>query len=356
MDESLKEKLERLEAELVDYQFETGADTVWNRGSGSNLQFVANGRLDKLEKVLLDGKELSNHDFTKSSPKTTIELQEAFLGTLEQGKHTLELVYSDGKAETGFTVMQGTSHLDLTDLPAFDGLTEVEVDGISYPIQELDGKRHVMLPETGDLLTIYTYRNGSAENTHDNYPTGMRVFRINRSVNGATVTELPELADLLIYSGCSIRINGNRGIRMITSMTQSNKDALTGDGLAGFTMLESGTVVQWADSFTGSLNLDSGKHNYAYKRGTADPVFATSGGLTQYTNVLVGFNLDQCSKDIVMRPYVILEDADGKQYTLYGGRVTRSISYIAWQNRDTYQPGTEAYDYVHELMGNTTAG
>lgn len=356
VDESLKEKLERLEAELVDYQFETGADTVWNRGSGSNLQFVANGRLDKLEKVLLDGKELSNHDFTKSSPKTTIELQEAFLGTLEQGKHTLELVYSDGKAETGFTVMQGTSHLDLTDLPAFDGLTEVEVDGISYPIQELDGKRHVMLPETGDLLTIYTYRNGSAENTHDNYPTGMRVFRINRSVNGATVTELPELADLLIYSGCSIRINGNRGIRMITSMTQSNKDALTGDGLAGFTMLESGTVVQWADSFTGSLNLDSGKHNYAYKRGTADPVFATSGGLTQYTNVLVGFNLDQCSKDIVMRPYVILEDADGKQYTLYGGRVTRSISYIAWQNRDTYQPGTEAYDYVHELMGNTTAG
>ena len=356
VDESLKEKLERLEAELVDYQFETGADTVWNRGSGSNLQFVANGRLDKLEKVLLDGKELSNHDFTKSSPKTTIELQEAFLGTLEQGKHTLELVYSDGKAETGFTVMQGTSHLDLTDLPAFDGLTEVEVDGISYPIQDLDGKRHVMLPETGDLLTIYTYRNGSAENTHDNYPTGMRVFRISRSVNGATVTELPELADLLIYSGCSIRINGNRGIRMITSMTQSNKDALTGDGLAGFTMLESGTVVQWADSFTGSLNLDSGKHNYAYKRGTADPVFATSGGLTQYTNVLVGFNLDQCSKDIVMRPYVILEDADGKQYTLYGGRVTRSISYIAWQNRDTYQPGTEAYDYVHELMGNTTAG
>ena len=356
VDESLKEKLERLEAELVDYQFETGADTVWNRGSGSNLQFVANGRLDKLEKVLLDGKELSNHDFTKSSPKTTIELQEAFLGTLEQGKHTLELVYSDGKAETGFTVTQGTSHLDLTDLPAFDGLTEVEVDGISYPIQELDGKRHVMLPETGDLLTIYTYRNGSAENTHDNYPTGMRVFRINRSVNGATVTELPELADLLIYSGCSIRINGNRGIRMITSMTQSNKDALTGDGLAGFTMRESGTVVQWADSFTGSLNLDSGKHNYAYKRGTADPVFATSGGLTQYTNVLVGFNLDQCSKDIVMRPYVILEDADGKQYTLYGGRVTRSISYIAWQNRDTYQPGTEAYDYVHELMGNTTAG
>ena len=356
VDQSLKEKLERLEAELVDYQFETGADTVWNRGSGSNLQFVANGRLDKLEKVLLDGKELSNHDFTKSSPKTTIELQEAFLGTLEQGKHILELVYSDGKAETGFTVMQGTSHLDLTDLPAFDGLTEVEVDGISYPIQELDGKRHVMLPETGDLLTIYTYRNGSAENTHDNYPTGMRVFRINRSVNGVTVTELPELADLLIYSGCSIRINGNRGIRMITSMTQSNKDALTGDGLAGFTMLESGTVVQWADSFTGSLNLDSGKHNYAYKRGTADPVFATSGGLTQYTNVLVGFNLDQCSKDIVMRPYVILEDADGKQYTLYGGRVTRSISYIAWQNRDTYQPGTEAYDYVHELMGNTTAG
>ena len=84
----------------------------------------------------------------------------------------------------------------------------------------------------------------------------------------------------------------------------------------------------------------------------ADPVFGTSGGLTQYTNVLVGFDLEECSKDIVMRPYIILQDAEGNQYTLYGGLVTRSISYIAWQNRDTYKPGTAAYKYVHELMGD----
>ena len=357
VDERLKEKLARLENELKDYQFESGADSTWIRGSGMGLQFVANGRLDKLEKVLLNGEALSADDFTKGSPKTTIVLQAVLLESLEDGEHTLELVYSNGKVEAGFTVMQGTNYLELTDVSAFDGQTEVEVNGISYPIQELDGKRYVMLPETGDLLTTYTYHNGSDENIHDNYPTGMRVFRINRSASGTTVTELAELADLLQYSGCSIRVTGNRGVRMITSLEQGKKAALTGAGLAGFTLEEYGTVVTWAsDLGEGDLNLNSGKHNFAYKRGVADPVFGTSGNLTQYTNVLVDFSLEECSKDIVMRPYIILKDAAGNQHTLYGGHVTRSISYIAWQNRDTYQPGTAAYDYVHELMGNTAAG
>ena len=51
-----------------------------------------------------------------------------------------------------------------------------------------------------------------------------------------------------------------------------------------------------------------------------------------------------------MRPYIILRDAQGQAVTLYGGTVSRSIRYIAWQNQDTYQPGTDAYNYVHELM------
>ena len=55
-----------------------------------------------------------------------------------------------------------------------------------------------------------------------------------------------------------------------------------------------------------------------------------------------------------MRPYIILKDADGNQYTLYGGMVTRSISYIAWQNRDTFKSDTDAYKYVHDLMSGYT--
>ena len=79
-------------------------------------------------------------------------------------------------------------------------------------------------------------------------------------------------------------------------------------------------------------------------------MFATSGNLTQYTNVLVGFTNDQCKDDIAMRPYIILEDAEGEQFTLYGGTIYRSIGYIAYQNRNAFQPGTAAYNYVWEII------
>ena len=79
-------------------------------------------------------------------------------------------------------------------------------------------------------------------------------------------------------------------------------------------------------------------------------MFASPGNLIQYTNVLVGFTLDQCKEDIAMRPYIILEDGEGNQITLYGGTIYRSIGYIAYQNRSVFQPKTAAYDYVWELI------
>jgi hypothetical protein len=98
------------------------------------------------------------------------------------------------------------------------------------------------------------------------------------------------------------------------------------------------------------LGKSYARSNYAYKRGVADPVFAYSGNLVQYTNVLVGFNLDQCKEDIAMRPYMILEDTEGKHVTIYGGTVYRSIGYIAYQNRGVFAPGSAAYNYVWEII------
>ena len=92
------------------------------------------------------------------------------------------------------------------------------------------------------------------------------------------------------------------------------------------------------------------KSNYAYKFGVADPVFATTDDLVQYTNVLVGFTLDQCKDDIAMRPYIILTDANGYQITIYGGIVYRSIGYIAYQNRTVFKPDSSSYDYVWDII------
>ena len=342
-------KLEELEDALGFHRIVEGEGSVWFKGSGLKLTFKANGSMEGFKGVKLDGKLITA--FTTDPGSNAVALEPALLQGLTLGEHKLRFVYADGETRDAvFTVKVSPNYLDLEGKDEFNGQTEVWVDGVAYPVETLGG-RYVNLPDSGSLLTIYTYQQGNSNGSHDNYPTGMKVYRIERTQNGATVEHLAALDDLLQYSGCSIRVNGKQGIRMITSLTQQNKDALTSTGLAGFTLEEYGTVVSWVKELgNASLTLDNGRHNYAYKKDVADPIFAASGGLTQYTNVLVGFNLEQCKDDIVMRPYIVLKDADGQLVTLYGGTVTRSIGYIACQNRNTFQPGSAAYQYVWEII------
>ena len=242
------------------------------------------------------------------------------------------------------------NYLDVTNKPEFDGKTTVTVDGVEYPIEETGDRRYVNLPETGDLLTIYSFKDGTPAGSYTNYPTGMQVFRITRQEGGATAEEITEFANLLNYAGCSIRLTGTKGIRMITGIGENARTALTGArGLGGYTLEEYGTVVMRG---VGTPTLEnSNSHNFAYKKGKADPVFARAGGMIQYTNVLVGFSLEDCKDTLTLRPYIKLKDmTTGETVTLYGGCVSRSIGYIARQNANTYQPGTAGYKYVHEII------
>ena len=64
----------------------------------------------------------------------------------------------------------------------------------------------------------------------------------------------------------------------------------------------------------------------------------------------VSFNLDQGKDDLAMRPYMILSDETGRRIMIYGGIVYRSIGYIAYQNRNVFQPKTASYNYVWEII------
>ena len=240
--------------------------------------------------------------------------------------------------------------------------SSVWIDGLIYPVQTENGKSIIQLPE-GDAfyMQTYTFHIGDESDVHTQYPTSMQVWKVEKNAEGVfTAQRIEELDDLLQYSGSSIRITGNKGIRMITSITKGNKSALTGEGLAGFTLEEYGTALCWATDLAPGEDLVLGKDytrsNYAYKKGVADPIFAQTDTLIQYTNVLVGFDDDQCIPDIAMRPYIILSDAEGNQVTLYGGTVYRSIGYIAWQNRTVFKPGSASYDFVwgiiHHVYGD----
>ena len=232
-----------------------------------------------------------------------------------------------------------------------EGESQVTLDGVAYPIQkDGEGNAYVDLPVAESyLLTAYSYND--AADAHGRYPIGMRCYRLAKNGAAVQVERLSAFDNLLRYAGTSIRLTGKKGIRMITSVDGALKSALIKEGVYGLTLVEYGTVLARASAIGGGdLTLQNGKSNYAYKRGVADPVFAYAGSLVQYTNVLVGFSNEDCKEDIAMRPYMILQDAAGTSYTLYGGTVYRSIGYVAYQNRNSFRPGTAAYDYVREII------
>ncbi len=245
----------------------------------------------------------------------------------------------------------------LLDLTGLNLAGDITIDGVDYPIEASNDTLYVTIPETGDLFTYYGYKNIWASNEHSNYPTSMSVYAIERTPTGSTAREITELQDLLTYAGCSIRISGKQGIRMITALDEATKKALTGKGLAGYTLEEYGTVVSWTDALGNGSFLRLGesyaRFNYAYRKGEADPVFARKNGIVQYTNVLVLENLTEADydKDLTLRAYIRLRNTEtGETVTLYGGTVTRSIYYVAKQNADTYKPGTAGYKFVHKII------
>lgn len=236
-----------------------------------------------------------------------------------------------------------------------DDQTSVWIDGAEYPVRTDGEIGYVKLPDgNARTMTLYTYDSGSDSSDQKQYPTGMKVWTLD-NVNGSyTLNRQEAFDDILQYSGMSIRVTGKKGIRMITSIERDKKENLVSDGLAGYTLKEYGTVVAWASQLNSSnplvLDKSYAMSNYAYRRGVADPVFAYDGDLMQYTNVLVNFSDEQCTKELALRPYMILENETGNAVTLYGGIVYRSIGYIAYQNRNVFAPQTEAYNYIWDII------
>ena len=231
----------------------------------------------------------------------------------------------------------------------------MDVDGKRiYPDSEGNYPRLTVPEGTTTLISVSTCNLPEGVDPHTRYPVSMAVYKATNTDGTTSVERISEMDDLLRYAGSSIRITGNKGIRLITGINASLKSALTSEGVAGYTLEEYGTLLCWASEVqNGSLSLSDAyaRHNYAYSlaNGT-DPVFRYAGDVVQYTNVLVGFSNEQCVDDIAMRPYITLRDADGNTYTLYGGIVNRSIGYIAYQNRGAFTPGTNAYNYIWDII------
>ena len=254
--------------------------------------------------------------------------------------------YTADANATLYAVWKSSLSIDEADVPASH---IAYADGVKVSVNP-DGTLN--LPEDSKVKVIETYEYAGGDDPHSRYPTDLKVWIVKENADGSRTAErISELDNILNYAGCSIRITGKRGIRMITAVPTDKKTALIAGNLAGYTLEEYGTVVGWSDALGGSdLTMDNATGGaYAYKKDVADPVFKKNGGMMQYTNVLVGFTDEMVGRDLVMRSYMILSK-DGDSIVIFGGTVQRSIGYIAYQNRNAYASGSDAYKYIWNLI------
>lgn len=88
----------------IPYDIIQGKNEKWRMGSSKTLGFICNGDIAKFVKIMVDEKDVPEGACTVESGSTVVTLTAAYLETLSIGEHTLRIVYSDGYAQTNFTI------------------------------------------------------------------------------------------------------------------------------------------------------------------------------------------------------------------------------------------------------------
>ena len=104
-EETQPEESEPEDTKPVSYKITKGNGAVWNKNSGKDLSFTADGDFQDFEKVLIDGKTLNSKYYTvKEKDGTLITLKETFLQRMENAKYTITIQFDDGEAEGTFKI------------------------------------------------------------------------------------------------------------------------------------------------------------------------------------------------------------------------------------------------------------
>ena len=94
------------------YKIIEGANSTWDETSEKPLTFRSDADFSKFVKVLLDGEILDPSNYTASSGSTIITLKPEFASTLKSGKHTIEIVSTDGSALANFYIEEAIANTD----------------------------------------------------------------------------------------------------------------------------------------------------------------------------------------------------------------------------------------------------
>ncbi len=239
-------------------------------------------------------------------------------------------------------------------LNVLDGYTDrtIHLDGAVYEAETRNGYYIVDAPNFA-MKTAVMYQYNEA-----GIPVGMSVWKLTTDGKSYSATEVKELKDLLSYHGFSVRITGKAGIRYKSGIAEAAKAALTGEGLAGYKLKESGNLImtnsnrEFYPMVLGSEKVKSGMSYGLDKDGkVVDTVFETVGGRQRFTAVLVGLPAEQYKTDFAFRGYAVLTK-DGEEITIYGPIMYRSIYALAKQALDMnlYEEGSQAQLFLKKII------
>lgn len=86
-----------------------GANTSWEQNSDGSLSIRGSGAISKFVGVKVDGNFVDVKNYTVKEGSTIVTLKADYLNTLSVGKHTFEIIWTDGTATTRFTVSKSDS-------------------------------------------------------------------------------------------------------------------------------------------------------------------------------------------------------------------------------------------------------
>ena len=102
------------------YAFTNGNDAIWTKGTDAPLDFTVKGTPDDTQTFVhftgleLDGETVGEHQYTAAAGSVNISLKASYLETLAAGGHTLKAIFTNGEAETEFTVKEAAKPIDPT--------------------------------------------------------------------------------------------------------------------------------------------------------------------------------------------------------------------------------------------------
>ena len=220
-------------------------------------------------------------------------------------------------------------------------------DGIltrTCPPGMLDGKLQV--------LETYSYASG----TGGDYPTGMDVWLLEKDEDTGNYNAVRAdfLDNLLVYSGTSIRIKGNQGIAVHTTLNTAVWNQLVSGGYHGYQVEEAGLLVSVltnggvSDPVLGDPGVIKG---VSYERTGSMKSINPNGDTSYYMNTIVfGTDLSKTKWDLACRPYIRLTNADGEEVILYGGTLVRSVRSVAKQIESIYKNDATISKFIQTIL------